>query len=192
MKILELFKGTGSVGKVAEKLGWDVVSLDIEEKYKPTICEDFLTWNYKKLKFTPDIIWASPPCTTWSKMTHKHRTIKEGLTAKTEEAKIAEHQIIKLLDVIQYFKPQYWFIENPRGRLRYFPYMSNLPKYTVYYGAYDWHFRKETDIWTNIKGFDPRPLDKTKKFNKVKYTSSLAEKYAIPPLLIEDLLSFCK
>jgi adenine-specific DNA methylase len=32
LKIFELFKGTGSVGKIANKLGLDVVSLDFEEK----------------------------------------------------------------------------------------------------------------------------------------------------------------
>lgn len=37
MNLLELFKGTGSVGKVAEKMGFNVISLDFEEKYKPDI-----------------------------------------------------------------------------------------------------------------------------------------------------------
>ena len=31
MKLLELFSGTGSVGKVAEELGFDVVSLDLKD-----------------------------------------------------------------------------------------------------------------------------------------------------------------
>ena len=32
MELLELFKGTGSVGKVAKKMGFNVVSLDFDEK----------------------------------------------------------------------------------------------------------------------------------------------------------------
>ena len=31
MKLLELFSGTGSVGKVAKELGYDVVSLDLKD-----------------------------------------------------------------------------------------------------------------------------------------------------------------
>ena len=37
MKILELFSGTGSVGKVAQKLGYEVTSLDIEKKTQPYV-----------------------------------------------------------------------------------------------------------------------------------------------------------
>lgn len=49
MKLLELFKGTGSVGKVAYKLGFDVISLDLDPIYKPHILTDILKWDYKEL-----------------------------------------------------------------------------------------------------------------------------------------------
>ena len=42
MRILELFSGTGSVGKVAREMGHRVVSLDISNKYKPDICADIM------------------------------------------------------------------------------------------------------------------------------------------------------
>ena len=38
MKLLELFCGTKSVGKVAEKLDIDTVSLDILPKFNPDVC----------------------------------------------------------------------------------------------------------------------------------------------------------
>ena len=68
MKILELFSGTGSVGKIAKEKGWEVVSVDIRtyhDQEPPTHLVDILKFDYKKYK-NFDIIWASPPCTYFS------------------------------------------------------------------------------------------------------------------------------
>ena len=46
MCCLELFKGTGSIGRAFERLGWAVVSLDKDPKFKPTIAVDILDWDY--------------------------------------------------------------------------------------------------------------------------------------------------
>ena len=45
MRVLELFSGTHSVGKVFEKLGYEVISLDL---HKATINTNILEWNYKE------------------------------------------------------------------------------------------------------------------------------------------------
>ena len=48
MKLLEIFKGTGSVGKVAKKMEFnDIVSIDFDPIYTPTIETDILNWDYK-------------------------------------------------------------------------------------------------------------------------------------------------
>ena len=64
MNCLELFSGTHSVGKVLERLGHKVISLDLKGA---TINVDILKWDYKV--FPPnhfDYIHASPPCNTFS------------------------------------------------------------------------------------------------------------------------------
>ena len=45
MRVLELFSGTESVGKVARALGYDVISLDLIDA---TICCDIMEWDYKQ------------------------------------------------------------------------------------------------------------------------------------------------
>lgn len=46
--LLELFSGTGSVRKEAERKGYKVISVDIDPKASPTICTDILKFNYDK------------------------------------------------------------------------------------------------------------------------------------------------
>ena len=77
MKLLELFSGTGSVGKVARDKGYEVISLDLKDA---DINIDILKWDYKV--YDPgyfDIIWASPPCHTFSYL-RRCNLLREGFT----------------------------------------------------------------------------------------------------------------
>ena len=68
MLCLELFSGTGSIGRAFVKLGWTVVSLDKDPKFNPTICVDILEWDYKLFdRNNFYFVWASPVCTEYSK-----------------------------------------------------------------------------------------------------------------------------
>jgi hypothetical protein len=160
--ILELFCGTKSVGKVFENAEYEVISLDYNKKFDATHTEDILNWNYKQ--YSPDyfdVIWASPDCTTWSLATGgKYRTKQSiyGLNNEYQQkATLANNMILKVIEILKYFQPNSWFIENPRGLLRWFPPLQEfIEEYgghltLVYYANYNnWGIPKPTNIWSNL------------------------------------------
>ncbi len=99
--LLELFCGTKSVGKVAEKRGYTVISLDNRPETDPTICADLLEWNYKDIQ-TPDFIWASPPCTTFSIAAHGLHRNKGNMEGFTEAARIGLEILKTTLEIIRF------------------------------------------------------------------------------------------
>jgi hypothetical protein len=197
MRLLELFAGTGSVTKVAEELGYIVVSVDITDKlYLPltlTHKVDIMTWDYT---IYPegyfDVVWASPPCTTFSTL-RALRIPKEQ--RENDIVNIGIPTLRKAEEIINYFKPSRYFIENPQtGRMK--EYMTHKPHYDVDYCRYcDWGYKKRTRIWTNIVSFEPKICDK-KCFGFIaKHTIRIGDnsvrqnnQYRIPPRLIATLL----
>lgn len=154
MRLLELFCGTKSIGKVFAGGGYEVVSVDLLPEFQPTHCGDIMTMEFSD---NFDVVWASPPCTAFS-VASIGRHWKLGLPSKYA---IAANQLLaKTLEIINITRPKYWFIENPRGMMRTLPIMASLPKHTVTYCQY-WDKRmKPTDIWTNCEHWKPKPACK--------------------------------
>ena len=162
MKILELFAGSRSIGIEAERLGHEAFSVDINNFKGIDLVKDieFLTIN--DIPFKPDMIWASPPCTTFSiAAIGKHRDM--GIP-KTNFAAKSDRLVKNTLSLIKHFNCIY-YIENPRGYLRKMYYMRGLPRTTVWYCQYGDTSAKPTDIWSNNirnifnpDGWQPRPM----------------------------------
>ena len=102
MNFLELFSGSGSVGTIAKSLGFNVISLDLKNA---DINTDILERDYKQFDRNHfDFIWSSPPCTEYS-------------IAKTRGIRNIEYAnsiVLKTIEIIKYFNPKYFVIEDPQ------------------------------------------------------------------------------
>ena len=48
MRALVLFCGTKSIDRAFERLGWEVISVDILAEFKPTHVADILRWDFEQ------------------------------------------------------------------------------------------------------------------------------------------------
>jgi len=149
--VLELFSGTKTISKTFEKAGHKVFTIDNNKDLNPDLCKSILDLEVKDLpkEFRkPDIIWASPPCNSFSVLTIG-RYWKRPNYPKHHRAFIGMAMVMKTLELIKEMNPRYWFIENPMGMLRKTYFMENLPRKLVTYCKYGKEWRKPTDIFTN-------------------------------------------
>ena len=201
--LLELFSGTGSVGKVAESMGYDVVSLDRD--MEATIKTDIMNWDYQNFpKPKIDVIWASPPCTEYSR----------AKTCGIRDIEGANAIVKRTLDIIHYFKPDYWIIENPQtGLLKEQEMMIGIPFKDIDYCKYGMPYRKRTRLWNNIDLWNPKPLcnkdcswmnpSRTRHLQEAQQGGSTAERrrtqltfrtrelYVVPADLIKEIFTAC-
>jgi site-specific DNA-cytosine methylase len=162
-KVLELFAGSRSIGKAAEALGLQVFSSDLKSFEGIDYVVDIFDFDIDKIPFKPDIVWASPPCTYFSVASiGKHWN--EDHTPKTDNAKLGVSIVQKTLEIINEINPEFFYIENPRGKLRKLDVVKGLPRTTVWYCKYGDIRAKPTDIWSNNirsifnpNGWCPRP-----------------------------------
>ena len=146
MRLLELFSGTGSVRKAVSHMFSEVVSIDILPKFEATETIDILEWNYKKYPVGYfDAVWASPPCVEYSKLKY--------ISKAPRNLTLADSIVKRTLEILEYFNPERWFIENPQtGLLKDREFMWGLPYVDVDYCMYsDWGYKKKTRIWTNVE-----------------------------------------
>lgn len=157
MIVLELFAGTRSIGKAFEAKGHKVISVDWDKKFQDIdLYADIGSLSAEQVielcGGKPDVIWASPDCTTYSIAAISHHRTKEAsgnLAPKSDYARKCDEINQHVLALIEELQPTYWFIENPRGGMRKMDWMQQLPRYTITYCQYGDTRMKPTDIWTN-------------------------------------------
>ena len=202
--LLELFSGTGSIGRVFQRAGWEVTSVDNDPKSGATIIADVNRLTLDQLPPKVDLIWASPPCTQYSRSRTSAYTPRDLVGA--------DRLVQKTLDIIAHYPNTPFFIENPQGMLKDRPIMQGIPLLTIDYCQYrddrfPPRYRKRTNLFTNASSwFVPRDpcnrwtcpccdnmgkhIDVAQGWEKNgKPGHAMELLYAIPPQLAEDILA---
>lgn len=206
--VLDLFCGTKSIANAFERGGHKVFTVDWDKQFNPTLSADIGTLTAQDIinlcGGVPDVIWASPDCTTYSVAAisyHRRKEANGNLTPITDYAKRCDEINKHLIDLIKELNPRYWFIENPMGGMRKMDFMQGLPRYTVTYCKYGEKRQKPTDIWTNhpAPNFEP-PCKRGDTCHEAaprgartgtQGLKNRVEKAKIPVLLCEHIVDIC-
>lgn len=113
MKVLELFAGTRSIGKAFEAHGHQVFSVEWDKRFDHIdLYADVLTVTAEDIlsRFgRPDVIWASPDCTTYSVAAiskHRRREADGSLSPVSEYAKFCDRVNAHVVELIRELKPK--------------------------------------------------------------------------------------
>ena len=199
MRIWDLCCGTKSVSNVWREAGHETLTLDIDPKNMPDICTDIMTWEYTDFNLEPlDFIWCSPPCT--------HYSIAIANAKKPRDLEGSDAIVQRCLDIIRYWRPRYWVLENPQtGLLKTREVVQGLHFKDVDYCMYGAPYRKRTRLWTNCTDWIPRPLcthasqpmtaqqgpSKRAEELLLRDNCSLQTLHSVPESLTRELLLYC-
>lgn len=209
---LELFSGSGNISKALKSV--EIATFEVDNRYRKGTCEpdwkqDILKIMYPGLlnnmqKKHPNltkinIVTLSIPCQKYSIAANgKHFT---GTTPKTESALIELKLLRKSFQLLEAIKPDYYFIENPRGQLRYNKLMIDFLAKTggmikeTSWGSYGFPTPKPTDIFTNCISMQLRqkaPFGRGNKSNKSFDNLTVVQRQSIPADYCIEFANFIK
>ena len=210
MRVLELFAGTRSIGKAFERAGHEVYSIEWDKNF-----ED-IDWYEDIGKITaqdiierfgkPDVIWASPDCSSFSIAAISHHRKKNPETGNldpvSDYAKFCDKVDQNVLKLIKDLNPTYYWIENPVGGLRKMTWMQDIPyRYTTTYCQWGEKRMKPTDLFTNYpNAYFPRckngdPCHESAPRGSKTGTQGLKgskERSRIPDALCDYIVELCQ
>jgi len=166
MLMLDLCSGLKGASAAMRERGWEVISVDIDPSLEPDVLADVREFHYRGPK--PDLIWASPPCTEFSKADKPwpwcHLDHDPDLSI-----------VEACRRIIAESHPRFWVLENVRGAQPW------LGKARAHYGPFY--------LWGNIPFAIPctLPPRKSRLSSRAK-----AERARIPYALSLSIALTCE
>ena len=184
---------------MAQALGHNTFTTDISVIDGQDLVADIRELSSSNFPYQPDMLWASPPCEGFS-VAAIGKSWNHDNTPKSDTARLGLELVEHTWRLINELEPTWWFIENPRGKLRKLPIVDKAPiRHTVTYCQYGDTRMKPTDIWTNATWWTPRAMCKNGDTCHVSAprgsrtgTQGLGnykDKSRIPPALFEDIFN---
>lgn len=142
--VLSLFDLTGNWSKPYRDNGYEVVQVDLQSGI------NILTWDYKQIP--QDAVYgilAAVPCTDYA-VSGARWFAEKDKDGRTEES---QKLVAKTKEIIEYFNPDFWVIENPVGRIHKLNPWMGKPK--IYFHPYEYagygcdedRYTKKTGLW---------------------------------------------
>jgi len=143
--ILDLCGGTGAWSKPYKDAGYFVMKVDTLDSFDVRL--------YKHMDIKVHGILAAPPCT------HLAGSGARWWKEKGEEALLESLSIVDAcLRAVVIYKPVFWALENPVGRLVHY-----LGKPEMYFNPCDYGdpYTKKTCLWGNFNHPEKNPVEPT-------------------------------
>lgn len=155
---VDLFAGLKGWTEPFVDRGHATFTVELYPQFNPDLQMDILDLTPDDLPYKPDIILASPPCTSFTMMSVGKNWTHDG-QPKRETAWMGRELVMRTLWLIDQIQPRWFVIENPRARLRTLPFLAHLERREVWYCHYGHPTAKPTDLWGVFPpGFATRPI----------------------------------
>jgi len=204
MNIVEFYAGSGTISREFKSRGHNTFQIDIRKRKgicEPDLRIDIMDLERKDIPFEKiDLVWCSFPCQVFSYAAGDFH-FKYG-----DPVSETAHYYIKLLkhtlNLISELNASVYFIENPRGQLRYIKLLldwlvkNNGMTKELTYASYDFPSIKPTNLFTNAHSFTPRPLFGFGRGNKNPLDTfdamTVCQKQKIPKELAIDIVNYAE
>lgn len=160
--ILSLFDYSGSWPKPYRDNGYNVIQVDIK------LGADILTFNYQAIPEVYGILCAVP-CDHFAVSGARWFAQKDADGRTNEGIKLVR----KSLEIINYFNPHFWALENPVGRIaRCVP---ELGKWSLLFNPCDYgdNYTKKTCLWGKFNHPVKSPVEPEYYYSNGKRSSKL-------------------
>lgn len=147
MLCLDICSGLGGFSEAFIDKGHDVIRIDNNIKFSRIPNTIIGTVQHLPLKtnLRPDILLMSPPCTFLS-VASAHKNWKKKIP-QNQNTIHALRVVFWCLDAVDYLKPRYWVLENPKGMLNKVLGKSDI---LTYFASWGERVLKPTDLWGDI------------------------------------------